>query len=348
MTIALDIGSHHVRSLRHQAGRLIARSQRAAYAVLPDSDSHRRLLADANLGFAVCDDGLLLLGDASWNHADLFHVASRQLLPHGQLLPNDPIARQLLATLIDSVLPKSEQSGELCMMSSAGLASNFENIDFFNRVVRLRGYEPLLVPSGAALVLSELVQSTFTGIALVFGASACEAVLAHRGLVVCQSQLPRGGDWIDEQLADCFNLACWDPSGERFLDTVSVCHARESDDPTHRAALAIDPEFPAAAQAALSGLMTDLLTTFSDELMNCQRALDLPQPLALLCGGGLAQSERFIEYLHHVLAQSRLPVSTRQARVARGWPHNILRGLLIAGELEAATASELPQQRRAA
>lgn len=346
MTIALDIGSHRIRSLRYEAGRLIARSHRTAYAVLPNSESHRRLLADANVEFATCDDGLLLLGDASWDHADLFHVATRLLLPQGQVPDKDPVARQLLATLIDAILPKSGSRDELCSMSLPGLDSNPASIEFFNRVVRLRGYEPLLVPAGAALILSELVQSSFTGIALVFGASASEAVLAHRGLVVCQSRIPRGGDWIDEQLAECFDLACWDPHGERFLDTVSICRARESSDPTHRAALAIDPEFPVAAQEALSALMNDLLGEFSTVLQRSRQALELPQPLALLCGGGLAQSERFIDLLHHSLTRSRLPVAIRPARVETGWPYNVARGLLIAGELEA--VAEPQQQLRAA
>ncbi|HID23889.1 MAG TPA: hypothetical protein EYP14_16025, partial [Planctomycetaceae bacterium] len=86
MTIGLDIGSHLLRSLRIAAdSTLRLRKCRAHYAVLPDSLAHRQLLEQAGVLFAVCDESLLLLGDAAHEYASLFHVLPTPLLPAGHV-----------------------------------------------------------------------------------------------------------------------------------------------------------------------------------------------------------------------------------------------------------------------
>ena len=366
MSVALDIGSHRIRSLRIDNGRLVARSRRSAFAVLPDSASHRQLLAQANVEFVTCDGGLLLLGDAAWEHAGLFHVRTRPLLLNGLIPEHDPVARQVLATITDAVLPRASQPGEQCSLTIPGGSdlsgrASRASVDFFTRLVALRGYEPLIVPAPSGLILAEHVSHGFTGIGLVFGGSACEAVLAHCGVIVCHTRIDRGGDWIDEQLAETLGLVTWDSNGDRFLDTATSCRLREANATVGQALSAaaasklvagmtrVDQqanasEFVEVLGSSLNDLLHDTVREFAAELSRCRQAADLPQPFAFVCGGGLTQGPSFLSLLQKALAAHRLPVEVQPPRVASGWPHTVTRGLLIAAELE----SQAAPQRRAA
>ncbi|NOX55387.1 MAG: hypothetical protein GXP27_13305, partial [Planctomycetes bacterium] len=205
MTIGLDIGSHHLRSLRIGPDfTLRARKCRASYAVLPDSPAHQRLLEQAGVSYAVCDGSLLLLGDAALEYANLFQVRPAALLPAGHVPKADPLARQILAALTDSLLPEPDRREDVCCFTSSfaknGEWADREDEEFFARLIRLKGYAPVAISQSLALVLAELADEAFSGIGAVFGASCSQAVLAHRAVEVARFTLPRGGRWVADEL----------------------------------------------------------------------------------------------------------------------------------------------------
>mgnify|MGYP006273853901 CR=1 FL=1 len=367
MSIALDIGSHRVTSLRFAREHLIGRQRRCVYAVLPNSESHRQLLAQSHVEHVPCDDGLLMLGEAAWDNAELFHVHARPLFTQGTLPEHDPIARQLMATIIEAVLPKATYQGELCALStpgSGGLRTEAAKSDFefFNRVVRLQGYEPILVPTPSAVALAELAPQGFTGITIVCGASCCEAALVHRGVVVCQSRQNYGGDWIDGRIAESLGLMSWDSMGERFCDISSATRLREcrpsfgqgfSAGALRRDKLGLPPieklaepsEYSEVLRASLLEVLCELMSEFSNELTQSRRGQDFNQPLPMVCGGGLALTQGFLPILDAAIGSTDWHVRQQPPRIANGWPFNTARGLLIAAELE--TQAAMSNQRAA-
>jgi hypothetical protein len=110
MNIALDVGSHEIRSLRIDRGKLIARRCRAAYAVLDDTANHRTLLQQVAVPFATCEGQLLIYGDDADKVTQLFRIPCLELLPGGELPTDDPPARQMIATLIESLIGGSRES----------------------------------------------------------------------------------------------------------------------------------------------------------------------------------------------------------------------------------------------
>ena len=65
MSIAVDLGAYQFSSLRRSGGRLVARSNRSVFSILPNSVAHQQILRQAGLSYSSCEDGLLLLGNAS-------------------------------------------------------------------------------------------------------------------------------------------------------------------------------------------------------------------------------------------------------------------------------------------
>lgn len=351
MSIGLDFGSSTIRSLRRNGERLTARSSRMAYAVLPDSPSHRRLLERAQVSVLQCDSDLVLVGNDATEHAALFRTACRPLLVNGHVPAGDPLARQVIARLTESVLPTAAKRGDICAVSLPGRAAldgsdTRPDFEFLTRVIRLQGYEPLIVPSGQALVLAELVRNSFTGIGLTFGHAGCEALLAHRGAIVCHAGNECGGEWLDRRLLAEVRSAqpgatapipvfSSEPGEADQLTREMITARRESlTAPVHLADENRDVQLIASL---LADSLASLLQAFAAELERSPRALEIPQPLPIVCHGGLAGTPGFGTLLVQALKRHTLPVEVTEPRLVTASPATIARGLLIAAELESST-----------
>jgi hypothetical protein len=323
----------------------MSRTSRCVYAVLPDSPAHQRLLEQCGLQFTTCDDGILLLGDGAYENAELFKSPCLPLMVGGRIPKGNPLVRQLISSLVEVILPIAGSRNEICALTlpgGAALDSSREahaDLEFYIRLVKLQGYEPKLVPASQALILAELVESAFTGIGIVFGASGCEAILAHRGNPICHAASDHGGEWIDQQLArklnaPSINAGMTSPSDQDFVRESLHSITRRREHLTSSATISGDA-FTKHVESLLQETIFELCDAFSGELIRSRRAKELPSPLPIVCGGGLIQTPGFGSILGSVLQEVNLPIQTLRPRMITRSDHSIARGLLISAELEA-------------
>jgi hypothetical protein len=352
MTAALELGSSSIRSLRRDENVLLARTSRCVYAVLPDSPAHQRLLEQCGLQFTTCDDGILLLGDGAFEHAELFKSPCLPLMVGGRIPKGNPLVRQLIASLVEVILPIASSRHEICSLTLPGgatLDSSGEaraDREFYTRLVRLQGYEPKLVPASQALILAELVHNAFTGIGFVFGASGCEAILAHRGNPICHAASDHGGEWIDRQLArklhaptdeSAFDAEVASNSDQDFARESLLSITRRREQLTGPATISGDA-FAKHVESLLQETIFELCDAFSGELIRSRRAKELPSPLPIVCGGGLIETPGFGSILASVMQEVNFPVETLTPQLITRSDHSIARGLLISAELEATSS----------
>ena len=337
MSIGLDVGSSQVRSLRVRGDQLVGRSGRTLFAVLPDASEYRALLEAGHIPFAICDGALALIGDNAAAYSSLFHVRPQELLPQGHLPTNNPVARQCLAALVEALLGEPDQPGEICCVTLPGgemfqsLATSNE-LEFFTRLIRLRGFTPQVLPASMAAVLAQLVSRSFTGIGLSFGAAASELVLAHRGIEVALSSSPRGGGWLDELIAERFNYLLCDSTGESFLDLVQAAEYRQNFNSTLASPFDDGSQFVTEIHRDLAyGLIRSAAVEFSKQ----PRTLDVPQPLSVIVVGGVARIQGFRELLHEVFESARFPLTINDIQFATDSDFTVARGCLINAQLEA-------------
>lgn len=339
MSVGLDIGSTHLRCVRCRGEQLLARSALASFAALPDAPEYRALLEAGQIPFAVCDGALTIVGDNAVEYSLLFHVRPQSLMPHGRLSTNDPVARQSLAALVDALLGEPDQPGEMCGVTLPGgesfrsLATSSE-LEFFSRLIRLRGFSPQVLSAGLSVVLAELSKDSFTGLGLSFGASTSELVVAHRGVERVMCSVPQGGNWLDEQIAKEFGDTLLDDAGQPILDLATAANRRHSFEgqlnvPTSN------------AERFLASLHRDLLYalircgTFT--IAGLPRTLDIPQPLPLVVVGGVTRIAGFEGLLRQALEMARFPLDIHEIRFANSHDFTIARGCLINAQLEADT-----------
>ncbi len=130
----------------------------------------------------VAPDTKSTMGDAAADLSQMFQGRTIPLLPKGAIPENDPLTRQIIASLVESLLPEPHHAREICCLTLPKLRSNLcgsqgaigqftsnPDFEFFIRLVCLRGYSPLILSSSMAVVLAELIEDAFTRISLTFG-----------------------------------------------------------------------------------------------------------------------------------------------------------------------------------
>lgn len=335
MSISLDIGTSGFRSLRRIGGELVGRSVPAAFALVADEPSARHLLSRADLAFADGDGELALVGEGAIQHAAALRATPLRLLPGGLVANDDPPARQLLATLIESLLPEPATSGERCgVVLPAASAADRASHEFLLRLMQMRGFTPLEISASHAVALASLSREGFTGIAMSFGAGGCSISVTHRGRELVNLREARGTDWIDAQIASAEKQYTHDAAGERYLDTESIRRQRESlADPLTR------PTTNFAAQ--VSELYRELLRSILGELsrsIEMERLGFFATPFPVVCAGGGTRAAGFSGLMTAVLAATDFPLPVGQVRLARQDDYLVARGALINTELESSAA----------
>ncbi|HVW03292.1 MAG TPA: hypothetical protein VHB77_23215 [Planctomycetaceae bacterium] len=337
MNVGLDLGTHTLRALWREEGRLRARYCRSTYAVLPDSELQRRVLEQAGVRHARGEDCLVLIGDDAVQLSPLFHVPCLPLFPKGQLPRENPLARQIIAALVERLLPVPDTTDSLCCFVHPGRwtepRESEHQLRFCSRLIEMRGYAPLPMPAGMALAYSELVDAAFTGLGMTLGAASCEISLAHQGRELASFSIPQAGDWIDEQFAQLGHNYCWDQSGRNSPNTAEAVVTKEG--------LRDSILRPTTWDAKL---FADLYREFLARLMNetARRMANLPPVLhehpsfAVIFGGGSTRIPGFEELASQFLQRTPLPIRVSGIRVSQS-DYAVARGCLINAELESQT-----------
>jgi len=299
VTIAFDPGTFAFRSLRRRGHQLVARRCRTIAVTVADNQARRRWLKRSNLPHLVTDEFLVLPGDAAVEAENLLGAVPRDLLPDGELPKSDPVTRQVIAQLVDGILPPAAHPEEVCCFAQPACEERMlyddptfdERLQFFSRIIRLRGYLPLPLNPATALVLAELGPAGFTGVGLALGASGCDVAIVHQGRQIACGRLSRGGRWIDEQM------------------------------------------------------IGELVKVLRETLDSQPRIALLPQPLPLVCGGGLTRITGFAEALERELSRQQFPIALAGLRLAADAEYSVARGCLIQATLEESAAASHDERR---
>jgi len=336
MAIALDLGSHTFRSLRLEGTELKARSCHTVYSVLPALEANCRLLEKSDIAYAICDGQIILMGDEAAQLSPLFQKSAVPVLADGKIPKNDPLARQVLATMIKSLLPANPPSGDLCCLTAPKMtpSGNDGDLTFFSKVVQLEGYRPVFLNESMALVLAELGHQGFTGLGLTFGASHCEATLAHQGKTIDFCKIPRGGNWIDEQLAQATDSFVRDKQENLCLNVDGV---REQKEASSKSILNPQSKFEHELSGIYRALVNDILHRAAKLFALSERTHLLPQPMTVVCGGAVTMVPGFTELVRDVLNSLEFPVQIASVSVSDDPDFGVARGCLIHAELESST-----------
>ena len=216
---ALDFGTTEARSLRIQDARLIASRQTAAYTVLPGHERQLRFLRSNGIAWTSCEDAIVVVGSSAPEVAATFDVPLVDVLPNGELPESDPVGRQIVSLLVESILPPG---GGVCAIALPGdPVEDTTTTAFIGNVVALRGYRPLLARGASAAGLSVLTDFGLTGIMVDAGATGVSVAAVHRGREINAITLPGGAASVTRRLAESDRRVFFDREGNQYFDLLA-------------------------------------------------------------------------------------------------------------------------------
>lgn len=333
MTVALDLGCHEFRSLRWEEKSLHARRIPSVYTVLDDSPGPRRFLDQVGIPYVPTARGLVTIGEAALDLVELVHSPLVPVLLDNQIPQDDPVGRQVCATLVDILLPAPRQADETCMMVLPGNPTGPHHAHepaagFLTRLLRLKGYRPQILHGSTALILAEMSAHQYTGIGISIGAGSVACSATYRGIPVIERTLDIGTRRLEEQLSEENAQYVWDHHGERYLDIVT------------QQMLLKDPQFSlisprdAAERKACEhyGIFLDSIFEELGDLLAAEpRLRRLPTPLPLICSGGSTLLAGFRELVLKQVHRATWPIAISDVLLSRHYPYDAVRGAFVQG-----------------
>jgi hypothetical protein len=313
--VGLDLGATEFRSIRDSGGDLMARRCCASYLVIKNTPGHRRLIESIQARHGTCGDDLVVLGDDAIECGQMLNLPVLPLMRNGRLPSGDPVARQIVALMVEAVLPRSEEPGAACCITvpgGYGLDGDQQSLDvrYFQQVAALRGYAPRVMSSGQAIVLAELSSASFSGLGVSLGAINCEISVVHCG----------------RELARCTVPSPWDELKEGNVDSVGGAAIEES------------AESKRAWQHDCTRRLTAMLTQARESLVSEGSLRLIQQPTSVACSGSITQTEGFASLFQQAWSQSSWPLRVSQISMATNPRFTVARGNLIKAILESRPA----------
>ena len=340
MICAIDFGSCRIRSVfrnPHTPERLSMYSERSEYALLSNSEQHRRAIEAEEVPYAECDQALVVYGSHAASVQWLSRVPRTALLADGLVPSDDAPARQMLNLLTESMLPKPSGSQNLCVLTVPGLRDGSDqaqkNEAFLSHLIQMHGFRPIVVNPAEAALLATCSEDSFTGVCIVMGAETTTICFARYGMLVSSETLSIGSNWIDIEIAKHFGVRIFDETGTGFLDIESI-RQWKIDSGVHLKNALGDRE---RMLSKLYNVVLDRVT----RTVNCMLAstaarfaLNL-QRLPVMLAGGAVQVAGFSNLLTEQFIQHDIADRIHSIRVAPDPETAVVRGALIFGELEA-------------
>lgn len=337
MTTAFDFGSYRLRSLCQAGTRLISRQCRSIYQVVPNNDAWRGLLTEMKIGFAVGPNSLTVIGDDAERISGLCSTPVAGLLPDGRLAEEDPASRQILAQLVDGILPEAIRQDEVCCLTLPGASymnrtSVNPELDLCTRLIEMKGYELRILSSSMGVVLAAAQANGFTGIGMSFGETSCTVSLARKGVEIAHSTIPVGGDWIDESIARTESLHIYDRDGACYLDTTSIRLWREQ---LQGSIAEPKTDRERNLRERYDHLIDRVIKESGEELFAAAKQFHMTEPLPVYCAGGLSQVSGFSRLITRCLqTDHKFPLPVGSVRVLEDDGFVGVTGCLINAEIE--------------
>ena len=323
--IGLDVGTSKVVTARGDSKSSESASQLNAFLAVPFTSLAQNTLQQNGIPFYREGDELIVYGSASENFAHMFNAESRRPMAKGILNPREPAAAHVLESILSTLVPAARQSGEVLAFSvPAASAETGADITYheetLKRYLRGRGYTPLAVNEGLAVVLAELASESFTGIGISCGGGMCNVALSYLSIPSLAFSIAQGGDFIDASVGSVVHET---PTRVKAIKEDDLDLTRSTDDKIRK---------------ALHIYYDRLIESLVDELHRAvARSQKLPRtikPLPIVLAGGTAMPKGFRDRFEQTLRKRTLPFEVGDVRLASDPLTATARGTLVAALAE--------------
>lgn len=317
--VGLDMGTMNIVAARRTSEGVVTNRIRDAFLDLPAE--HRKMLKLSGVNYVQTEEGLVIVGDAAYDMANMFSREVRRPLQSGLISAGEVDALEILGILVKHVLGNPHHDNEICYFSlPAAPVDDDRDVVYhrgiLERIVTECGYKAFPSNEALAIIYSECAADKFSGIAFSFGSGLTNVALAMGTVEGLSFSVSRGGDWIDHGAAKSTGAT-----------QARMCALKEKGlnlmTPKTR-----DEE---ALVVYYKNLIEYALDNVAGEFDKIKGKFTLPRPIPIVVSGGTSKAAGFLEFFTKVFEEKRkkFPIEVSEIRAAKEPLDAVARGLLV-------------------
>jgi len=320
--VGLDVGTMNLVSARRKGGDKVETSRmRDAFLDLESGAKKMLKLSGVNFIDRGEDEGIIVVGDAALDMANVFGREARRPLSQGLIAAGENEALDVLGVLVKNVLGEPAEKNEVCFFSvPAAPVDEQRDVVYhrgvFERIVTECGFEAVASNEAMAIIFAETAKEGFSGLGISFGSGMCNLALAINGIEGLSFSVARGGDWIDEGAARAVGST-----------RSRICALKE------KGIDLLNPEGREQEAIALyyKSLIEYCIDQTAREFARIKDRFSLPSAIPIVVSGGTSLAENFLPFFEKVFERKRkrFPIEVSEIRQAADPLNAVARGLLI-------------------
>lgn len=331
----LDVGtSNIVGCVRQNEGGSLYNLQRNAFLEVRSDVFTQKMFMKLDVDRVVRGAKGFVIGNSAFDLANVFEKNTRRPMRDGMISPTEPDALFVEHLVISSVLGKPQVEGEVSAFSIPADPIDMErnavyHSDAIEAVLRGLGYSPRPVLEGQAVVFAELGEEDYTGIGISCGGGMFNICIAYKSLPALAFSTSRGGDWIDNNVAQSLGLT-----------SSQVCSIKENGIDLNRPRDRVEE----AICIYYRNLVHYTVETIRERFESAQNMPAFRRPISVVCSGGTSLARGFIDVFRREFKTIDFPIEVKEIRRARDPLRTVALGCLEAAleETRARTGAPTP------
>lgn len=341
MAVGLDVGTSFLVAARQEEKEIKYTKQRDAFFSLEYSNESLGVLENLGVPYIRKKDQLVVVGEDALRFANIFKQNARRPLHKGVLSQIDIDAFGMLQVVIGSIIGKPAKENELVKYTipAAPIDEEF-NIDYHSKqignILKGLGFNGEPINEARCILLSELSDHKFTGMALSFGAGAVNIALSQYGIdnPALQFCIARSGDWVDKNASQVYagltetKVQSIKEKGVNLLDPNPGVNPN-----TLEGSQLIDYYARHGISVYYHALMDHVLKAMKFKFSK-ESIPEFSEPLTLVVAGGTSLAGNFVEVFKTKLKAANLGLDIGEVRHAKDPLYSVARGACIAAQLD--------------
>ena len=324
-----DIGTCFLVSAAQDSGnKIIFKTIRDAFLDMENEPQTKSLLKMSSVDFIEAGEKVYVIGDSAVTMANIFKKEARRPLSRGVIAPGELEAEKILLVLIENILGKAINPGEICFYSVPAAPVD-HNIDIvyhqamFSKLIGSLGYKPVALNEAAAISYSNAAKEQFSSLAISMGAGMINVCLMFKTMIGMAFSIQNSGDWLDESVAKATG------STASRIQTIKEKGVNLMD-PNGG-----DPKTLREREALViyyKSLILRALDTIKNEFNKHQGSIELPNSVPIILSGGTSLAKGFKDLFEAGFntVKDKFPIPISEIRMATDPLNAVAQGLLVA------------------
>jgi hypothetical protein len=341
-TVAVDCGTAFFQTAEMDKDKKVnVKTIRNAFVELEKTDEIEDILKQNQWQYVKDKDRYYVIGEDSLRVAKMFpgKVELRRPLQTGVFNKGEDQKVLIVSELINSTIGKAPTNKSVvCTCISSPSVDGSPDSTFhkarLSGILSNFGWNVKVIEEGMAVILSERPtvidnegkEIPYSGLGISLGAGRTNCVLAYKGLQILGMSVGRGGDFIDQKVAE---------QTDTPISQVMSKKEKELDFSN----INFDDDVIFALNAYYESLIEYIFNHFSKKFMEVKSELD--SPLDVIVAGGNSMPKGFCLKIEEVIRKLKLPFRIKEIKAAKSQRNAVVLGCLAMAKI---TQSKLDKE----